>query len=95
MILPPVTPEYEFASQAIMNEVLTQADEQNLKLNRDNFLSSDSAICLQNGAGDWFKLGVNTPASGAAAVITLTKLAGTQLDANGRPVLASSNPYTP
>ena len=89
MILPPVTPEYNSSSQSVINDTVVKADEQNFKLDQDNFLSTGS-ICLQNGDGDWFKLGVNTATT---PVLTITKLAGTQLDADGRPSIASTNPY--
>ena len=89
MILPPVTPEYNASSQAVMNEELVKADAQNFKLDQDNFLTTGS-ICLQNGDGDWFKLGVNTAST---PILTITKLTGTQLDADGRPSIASTNPY--
>ena len=89
MILPPVTPEYDAAVQANFNDTIVKADDQNFKLDQDNFLTTGS-ICLQNGDGDWFKLGVNTAST---PVLTITKLAGTQLDADGRPVIASTNPY--
>ena len=89
MIIPPVTPEYDSAVQAVFNDVLEKADVQNFKLDQDNFLTTGS-ICLQNGDGDWFKLGVNTAST---PVLTITKLTGTQIDAEGRPVIASTNPY--
>ena len=88
MILPPVTPEYDSSSQAVLNDVLTKADEQNFKLDQDNFLDTGS-ICLKDSAGDWWILGINT-----SGTLTTVKLAGTQLDANGRPVIASTNPYS-
>ena len=90
MILPPVTPEYDTGSQTTMHEELTKADAQNFKLDQDNFLTTGS-ICLQNGDGDWFKLGVNTATT---PILTITKLTGTQLDADGRPAIASTNPYS-
>ena len=181
MILPPVTPEYDAAVQANFNDELVKADEQNFKLDQDNFLTTGS-ICLQNGDGDWFKIGIssltgsavgriedegivsgsghvedtylnvdlsggsgsgakatvvvdggNNPYVGSVTITTggagyavmdiltipysiiggttnatcevatvlgagptliITKLAGTQLDANGRPLLASTNPYS-
>ena len=89
MILPPVTPEYDTSVQAVFNDALEKADGQNFKLDQDNFLTTGS-ICLQNGDGDWFKLGVNTAST---PVLTITKLTGTQLDADDRPVIASTNPY--
>ena len=92
MIIPPVTPEYDSSSQAVLNDVLEKADGQNFKLDQDNFLTTGS-ICLQNGDGDWFKLGVSTLAQNNPPILTITKLAGTQLDADGRPSIASTNPY--
>jgi hypothetical protein len=89
MILPPIPQEYSSASQAIISDVLIKADDQNLKLDQDNFLATGS-ICLQNGDGDWFKLGVNTAST---PVLTITKLTGTQIDADDRPSIASTNPY--
>lgn len=59
MIIPPVTQEYDAAVQAVFNEVVEKSDQQNLKLDQDNFLTTGS-ICLQDGDGDWFKLGVST-----------------------------------
>ena len=175
MIIPPVTPEYDTSAQAKLNEVLTKSDEQNFKLDQDNFLTTGS-ICLQDSVGDWFKIGVNPgggsgyvvsdsltipnsiiggssnatctvtaisnvavvtvgslsnifhhedfhgihinvplgggSGSGAKAtvsisdeslisvaivsgpILTITKLAGTQIDADGRPSIASTNPYS-
>ena len=187
MILPPVTQEYDVGSQAVFNDVLTQSDQQNFKLDQDNFLTTGS-ICLQDSVGDWFKIEVTTPngvltlgiltdpsecgrtrpsapyeyydvplsgGSGTGAkvtieindmnsiildgsygktmvttagtgyvvgdvltipnastggtgtdatikvttindepTLTITKLAGTQIDANGRPAIASTNPYS-
>ena len=89
MIIPPVSQEYDTAAQAVFNDTLEKADGQNFKLDQDNFLTTGS-ICLQNGDGDWFKLGVNTAST---PVLIITKLAGTQLDADGRPAIASTNPY--
>ena len=87
MILPPVTPEYNTSVQAVFNDTLIKADEQNFKLDQDNFLATGS-ICLKDSNGDWYKLGVNT-----SGVLTVTQLSGTQLDADGRPSIASTNPY--
>ena len=180
MNIHPVTPEYDSSSQAVFNDVLVKADEQNFKLDQDNFLTTGS-ICLQNGDGDWFKIevssltatavgriededivsgsghvedtyfnvalsggsgsgakatvlvdGGNNPyvgsvtittggtgyavndvltipysiiggttnatcvvstLSSAAPTLIITKLTGTQIDAAGRPVIASANPY--
>ena len=87
MIIPPVTPEYDPSAQAVLNDVLPKADEQNFKLDQDNFLDTGS-ICLKDSNGNWYILGVNT-----SGVLTVTQLAGTQLDADGRPSIASVNPY--
>ena len=87
MILPPVSQEYDTAAQAVFNDTLEKADGQNFKLDQDNFLDTGS-ICLKDSNGDWYILGVNT-----SGVLTVTKLAGTQLDADGRPSIASVNPY--
>ena len=87
MILPPVTPEYDASSQAVMNEELVKAVQQNFKLDHDNFLDTGS-ICLKDSNGDWYVLGVNT-----SGTLTVTQLAGTQLDSDGRPSIASTNPY--
>ena len=87
MNIPPVTPEYDPSSQAVLNDVLIKADNQNFKLDQDNFLDTGS-ICLKDSNGGWYILGVNT-----SGVLTVTQLAGTQLDADGRPSIASTNPY--
>jgi hypothetical protein len=71
MIIPPVTPEYDTSSQAILNEVLTKSDGQNFKLDQDNFLTTGS-ICLQNVEGDWFKLGIRSSATGYAVILVGT-----------------------
>jgi len=169
MILPPVTQKYDASVQAVFNEVVEKSDQQNLKLDQDNFLTTGS-ICLQNGDGDWFKLGIGLGAVGTvgtivdgsdtgpgvytnvsltggsgsgakatvtcvtddvqsvtittggndytisdvlsisasiiggsvgatcvvatlAPILTITKLTGTQIDADGRPSIASTNPY--
>ena len=87
MNLPPVTQEYEVSSQVVLNEELVKADTQNLKLDRDNFLESGS-ISLKDSDGYWWTISINT-----SGVLQTTKLVGDQLDANGRPLLASTNPY--
>ena len=40
MILPPVSSEYDASSQAVINEGLIEADDQNFKLDQDNFLKT-------------------------------------------------------
>lgn len=66
MITPPVTPEYNSSSQAVLNTVIEKADNQNLKLDQDNFLETGS-ICLQDSTGDWYKIGI-----GLGGINTLT-----------------------
>ena len=87
MRLPPVINEYKPSVQTILQNELEKADEQNIKLDKDNFLETGS-ICLKNSDGEWYKLGVNT-----SDQLTVTKLTGTRLDSAGRPVIASTNPY--
>tara|TARA_R110002012_G_scaffold27715_4_gene88423 strand:+ start:40 stop:549 length:510 start_codon:yes stop_codon:yes gene_type:complete len=169
MILPPVSSEYDASSQAVINEGLIEADDQNFKLDQDNFLKTGS-ICLQSVVGDWYRMGLavgvgtvgtindggdhssgiyisvsltggsgsgakadleissdhvqyvsitsagdgyavsdvlsipNSVIGGSSAAtcvvatldpyLNVTKLTGTQLDADGRPSIASTNPYT-
>ena len=59
MILPPVTNEYDNSTQVVFHNEIQKTDNQNLKLNQDNFLTTGS-ICLQNEDGDWFKIGVSS-----------------------------------
>tara|TARA_R110002020_G_scaffold10690_5_gene40731 strand:+ start:1228 stop:1506 length:279 start_codon:yes stop_codon:yes gene_type:complete len=89
MILPPVTPDYKSSSQAILNEVLTKADEQNFKLDRDNFFTTGS-ICLQSDNGKWWQITISD--SGVLGTSELTTSDG-RLDSDGNPVIASVNPY--
>ena len=85
MILPPVTPDYKSSSQAI----LTKADEQNFKLDRDNFFTTGS-ICLQSDNGKWWQITISD--SGVLGTSELTTSDG-RLDSDGNPVIASVNPY--
>ena len=87
MRLPPVTNEYKSAVQTELQVQLERADDQNIKLDKDNFLETGS-ICLKNSDGEWYKLGVNT-----SDQLTVTKLTGKRLDSAGRPVISSTNPY--
>ena len=68
MITPPVTPEYNSSSQAVLNTVIEKADNQNLKLDQDNFLETGS-ICLQNGDGAWYKLGLSPVTGGVVSTV--------------------------
>ena len=87
MRLPPVTNEYKPAVQTELQVQLERADDQNIKLDKDNFLTTGS-LCLQSADGTWFKLTVSN-----AGALSATELTGTQLDSAGRPVIASTNPY--
>ncbi len=66
---------------------LKKADEQNIKLDKDNFLTTGS-VCLQSADGTWFRLTVSN-----AGALSASELTGTQIDSDGRPVIASTNPY--
>ena len=181
MILPHVTNEYDNSTQVVFHNEIQKTDNQNLKLDQDNFLTTGS-ICLQDSVGDWYKIGIglgginsltdttptttglwqdvafyevdwwtnisqtSTSGSGTGSLYTIqviqetylgtiivtnsgsgyavndtiviedpgstsytttitvdsikegrlivTKLAGTQIDADDRPVIASTNPYS-
>ena len=91
MIIPPVTPEYDPSTQAVLNEELVKADAQNFKLDRDNFFTTGS-ICLQSEDGTWFQITVTD-----SGVLETSELLSTgddaRVDSDGRPVIASTNPY--
>ena len=87
MRLPPVINEYKPSVQTILQNELEKADEQNIKLDKDNFLTTGS-VCLQSADGTWFRLTVSN-----AGVLSASELTGTQIDSDGRPVIASTNPY--
>ena len=89
MIIPPVTPEYNSSSQAILNDVLIKADEQNFKLDQDNFFTTGS-ICLQSANGKWWQITISD-----AGVLGTSELLSSdgRIDSEGRPVIASTNPY--
>ena len=87
MNLPPVSNEYKSALQTVLQDELVAADIQNIKLDKDNFMTSGS-LCLQSADGTWFKLSVND-----AGALSASELTGTQIDSEGRPVVASTNPY--
>jgi hypothetical protein len=91
MILPPVSPEYDSSSQAVFNDTIGKADEQNFKLDQDNFLATGS-ICLQSADGTWFQITISN-----AGVLGTSELLSTganaRVDSEGRPVIASTNPY--
>ena len=87
MRLPPVINDYKPSVQTILQNELESADEQNIKLDKDNFLTTGS-VCLQSADGTWFRLTVSN-----AGVLSASELTGTQIDSDGRPVIASTNPY--
>tara|TARA_R110002020_G_scaffold26817_9_gene86725 strand:+ start:3059 stop:3337 length:279 start_codon:yes stop_codon:yes gene_type:complete len=89
MILPPVAQDYDSSSQAILNDVLTKADEQNFKLDQDNFFTTGS-ICLQSANGKWWQITISD--AGVLGTSELTTSDG-RLDSDGNPVIASVNPY--
>ena len=91
MIIPPATQEYDSSSQAILNDVLIKADEQNFKLDQDNFFTTGS-ICLQSANGKWWQITISD-----AGVLGTSELLSTgadaRVDSDGRPSIASANPY--
>ena len=87
MRLPPVINDYKPSVQTILQNELEKADEQNIKLDKDNFLTTGS-VCLQSADGTWFRLTVSN-----AGALSASELTGTQIDSDGRPVIASTNPY--
>ena len=93
MILPPVTPEYDSSSQAVLNDVLTKADERNFKLDRDNFFTTGS-ICLQSANGKWWQITISDTGVLGTSELLSTR-ANARVDSEGRPVIASTNPYAP
>ena len=93
MILPPVTPEYDSSSQAVFNDTLIKADGQNFKLDQDNFFTTGS-ICLQSANGKWWQITVSdTGVLGTSELLSTG--ASARVDSEGRPVIASTNPYVP
>ena len=87
MRLPPVINDYKPSVQTILQNELEKADDQNIKLDKDNFLTTGS-LCLQAADGTWFRLTVSN-----AGALSASELTGTQIDSDGRPVIASTNPY--
>ena len=87
MRLPPVINDYKPSVQTILQNELEKADDQNIKLDKDNFLTTGS-LCLQFADGTWFRLTVSN-----AGALSASELTGTQIDSDGRPVIASTNPY--
>jgi len=91
MIIPPVTPEYDPSSQAILNDALIKSDQQNFKLDQDNFFTTGS-ICLQSANGKWWQITISDTGDLDTSELLSTG-ANARLDADGRPVIASTNPY--
>ena len=91
MIIPPVTPEYDPSSQAILNDALIKSDQQNFKLDQDNFFTTGS-ICLQSANGKWWQITISE-----TGTLSTSELLSTgddaRVDSEGRPVIASTNPY--
>tara|TARA_R110002051_G_scaffold116375_1_gene189894 strand:- start:377 stop:658 length:282 start_codon:yes stop_codon:yes gene_type:complete len=89
MNIPPVTPEYDPSSQAILNDVLVKADGQNFKLDQDNFFTTGS-ICLQSENGKWWQIIISD--TGDLSTSELLASNG-RIDSAGRPLIATTNPY--
>jgi hypothetical protein len=92
MIIPPIPQEYSSASQAIISDVLIKADDQNFKLDQDNFCATGS-ICLQSQPnGKWWQITISETGTLSTSELLST---GTdaRVDSEGRPVIASTNPY--
>ena len=87
MNLPPISNEYRPAIQSELQTQLEKADQQNFKLDQDNFFTTGS-ICLQSDNGKWWQVTVSD-----AGALSTSELTGTQIDSDGRPVIASTNPY--
>ena len=91
MILPPVPQEYDTASQAVFNDTIEKADEQNFKLDQDNFFTTGS-ICLQSADGTWFQIIIDNSGNLSTSELLSTG-ADARVDSAGRPTIASTNPY--
>ena len=89
MNLPPITNQYKPDIQTIFQNEIKSSDQQNLKLDKDNFLTTGS-ICIQSANGKWWQITVSD--SGTLGTSELTTTDG-RLDSEGRPEIASLNPY--
>ena len=89
MKLPTIPNEYRPSVQTELQTQLEKANDQNLKLDQDNFLTTGS-ICMQSANGKWWQVTVSD--GGTLGVSELTTTDG-RLDSEGRPLIASSNPY--
>ena len=92
MNIPPVAPEYDSSAQAVLNDVLVKADGQNFKLDQDNFLTTGS-ICLQSQPnGKWWQITISETGTLSTSELLSTG-DNARVDSEGRPVIASTNPY--
>ena len=89
MKLPTISNEYRHSIQTELQTQLEKANDQNLKLDQDNFLTTGS-ICLQSANGKWWQVTISD--GGTLGVSELTTIDG-RLDSEGRPLIASTNPY--
>ena len=89
MKLPTISNEYRPSIQTELQTQLEKANDQNLKLDQDNFLTTGS-ICLQSANGKWWQVTISD--GGTLGVSELTTIDG-RLDSEGRPLIASTNPY--
>ena len=91
MNLPPISNEYRPAIQTELQTQLEKADQQNFKLDQDNFFTTGS-ICMQSDNGKWWQVTVSdTGVLGTSEL--LSSGPNQRLDSDGRPVIASTNPY--
>ena len=91
MKLPTISNEYRPSIQTELQTQLEKANDQNLKLDQYNFLTTGS-ICLQSANGKWWQVTISD--SGVLGTSELLSSGPNQrLDSEGRPVIASTNPY--
>ena len=88
MKLPPITNEYKPSTQTELQTQLERANDQNLKLDQDNFMETGSIVLKAYDGSKWFRIRVSN-----TGTVSASELTGAQLDSAGRPVIASSNPY--
>tara|TARA_Y100001970_G_scaffold103524_1_gene129880 strand:- start:6223 stop:6501 length:279 start_codon:yes stop_codon:yes gene_type:complete len=89
MILPPVSNEYLPEVQSEIQTQIREADENNLKKNKDNFFDlTKGSLVLKSSNGNWYRLGIDDSGN-----LTTSLLSGSQLDSSGRPQIATDNPY--
>ena len=88
MKLPTIPNEYRPSIQTELQTQLEKANDQNLKLDQDNFIETGSIVLKAYDGPKWFRIIVSNTGTLSAAELT-----GAQLDSAGRPVIASTNPY--